>query len=1190
MIPDQIGRYQILTPLGQGAMGQVFRAHDPDLNREVALKLVTLPETANTAEWRQRFRREVQAAARLNHPHIITVYDVGLDHEPPYLVMELLTGGSLKERLRAGPLPWPGGLALLQPLCQALAYAHHAGLIHRDVKPANVMFAGDDTLPLASAASELRSIEGWNGVLKLVDFGLARWQVGDQVTQTGEVVGTPAYMSPEQARGETVDARTDIFALGIILFEAIVGHNPLASNSMASTLTKLVSSEPIDLSPLSRKTPPQLTEVIRQAVAKDRSRRYHDCETLCRDLAACLERPGDNSPAISASSSSFTPSGADKPYIDNPQDLTLPPCAEEILKMMFATYQRVVIKEELGGSFAGSQVFLVRPIKDDSSPELPAVVKMAPIGLIQAEWQAYQTCIHRKLPGVAEIQDEPVLPPSCAWGGLRYSLVGRGGVFEIESLRQFCTQADIADISDVLKQQFFPLVTELWQFHVAMADFSLRRSYDFLLPVNLIIRPTSSLPDASPRLLRPGASTGQPPQPGDYVRLEGFVITEVDREQRAVTVDWPAPPGYRPAGYRLRLQPVEMTESYRVNNIIDPLVGQITAARADLLRATAQQALGQHIDLMGATVTLPQGDVLPNPLVTYTTLLSRTPNVKVACIHGDLNLENILVTPDPHQRNVYLIDFATARQDHVLHDFLRLETEVATKLIPEILAETGLPPETIYPFYEQLHCALLYPDRFGLPHLPHPALEKPFEMLEIIRRTARNYLFDADDWTEYYLGLTLYLLGTLKFSNLDEQAKQTAFWGAATTQKLLDTPPPCESLPSAETEVETEASPAPFWPIQPWLLAGGVVLLLIIIGFIISLLSFGSEGEQSPTASIISLRPKVDVRREGTDHLIPATFGLWLFQDDIVNTYAAATATIFCENGNIYILPEQNNLTLDCDDTTDVRFDPALSRQLVKATQATTLTLAAEETRAVRSEQTQTPLLLIPRNTVITDTRPAFHWQVIDGASGYRLTVNPLGEGETWVSETTATRLSYPVDAPPLAPGSSNSITLTTLDDDTVADKSLLQVLTETDQAELTQAEAEIRALAVDEAAQAYLLAQLYQQQGMWAAAAAQLERLTDSEGAASANLWQQLGDLYFQTGLYAQAEEHYQAALTAAEAGADLSAQAAAYTGLTRAAHAFKESEQALGYLSTAEELYRQLGQSEQADLISAERAKLEK
>ncbi|MGW8318959.1 MAG: serine/threonine-protein kinase, partial [Candidatus Promineifilaceae bacterium] len=143
MAPQQVGRYQVLDQLGQGAVGDVYRAYDPDLDRQVAIKVLSRSLSPEADNLRQRFRREVQIAAHLNHPHIVTVYDVGLEHDPPYVVMELLSGGTLEDLLRGQMLLWPAALQLIDPICQALAYAHEAGIVHRDIKPSNIMRAGD---------------------------------------------------------------------------------------------------------------------------------------------------------------------------------------------------------------------------------------------------------------------------------------------------------------------------------------------------------------------------------------------------------------------------------------------------------------------------------------------------------------------------------------------------------------------------------------------------------------------------------------------------------------------------------------------------------------------------------------------------------------------------------------------------------------------------------------------------------------------------------------------------------------------------------------------------------------------------------------------------------------------------------------------------------------------------------------
>jgi serine/threonine protein kinase len=482
------------------------------------------------------------------------------------------------------------------------------------------------------------------------------------------------------------------------------------------------------------------------------------------------------------------------PQIENPKRLSLPAAAEAILKQMFATHQRVVIRAELGSGFSGSRVFVVHPIIE-GTPELPAVIKMAPVGLIEDEYRAYQKHIRNKLAGAAEIRGEPVLCPGSDWGGLLYDVVG-SGIFEIESLYSFCRRASNKDIWHVLEKRLFRRMGEFWRHSSANPLFDLRSSYDHLLPVNLLIEPTTLPPPNAPLHLLRLDSIGQSLQRGDYVRLEGFAITEVDRDNQAVTLNLPAPTDGPPVSYRLRLQPVETTSPFQVNDILDSIEGVVTATRYDLLQTYAQRALDQNL---AETLTLlsKANVTLPNPLAVLPSILSEARDVRVAYIHGDLNLENILV--DPEARDVRLIDFAMARRDHVLHDLLRVETGVVTWLLPEALAEAELPSETIHGLYEQLHCAARLFGHSSAPHHLHPTLRKSFVLLTAIRKTARKYLLEPDDWGEYYQGLTLYLLGALKFKNLDDMPqaplpKQVAFWGAAAIQKLLQEQPRCEEI------------------------------------------------------------------------------------------------------------------------------------------------------------------------------------------------------------------------------------------------------------------------------------------------------------------------------------------------------------------------------------------------------------
>jgi serine/threonine-protein kinase len=307
--------------LGRGAVGEVFKAFDPDLGREVAIKVIAQSGAGDLVQ--ERFRREVRLAAHLKHPNIITVFDVGLDRQPPFVVTELLGGGTPKDHLEQGATPWEEALALLEPICEALGYAHEAGIVHRDVKPGNIMFADD-----ASRA------------IKLADFGLAQRQDDDRLTQSGGIVGTIAYMSPEQANGEAVDARTDIFSLGLILFEAIAGLNPLRGETTSQTLLNAISYEPVDLSDVENKVPDQVLALLTQALARERRHRYRSCQQFGQNIASCLssrEPPPEARPAATPDIPTAAPESDATVQIENARGLSLPPNAQEILQGCLAS-------------------------------------------------------------------------------------------------------------------------------------------------------------------------------------------------------------------------------------------------------------------------------------------------------------------------------------------------------------------------------------------------------------------------------------------------------------------------------------------------------------------------------------------------------------------------------------------------------------------------------------------------------------------------------------------------------------------------------------------------------------------------------------------------------------------------------------------------------------------------------------
>ena len=272
---SRLGPYEILSPLGAGGMGEVYKARDTRLDRMVAVKV--LPDVvAADPERRERFEREARAVSSLNHPHICALYDVGHQGGVDYLVMELLDGESLAQRLIRGPLPLEQALRHAIEIADALSKAHRQGIVHRDLKPANVMLTKQGA--------------------KLLDFGLARVGVAAQassasflptqeaLTQQGTLLGTFQYMAPEQLEGREADARTDIFAFGALLYEMVTGRKAFEGKSQASLVVSIMSGTPPPISAVQPMTPPSLDRVVRVCLAKDPDERWQTAQDLAAEL------------------------------------------------------------------------------------------------------------------------------------------------------------------------------------------------------------------------------------------------------------------------------------------------------------------------------------------------------------------------------------------------------------------------------------------------------------------------------------------------------------------------------------------------------------------------------------------------------------------------------------------------------------------------------------------------------------------------------------------------------------------------------------------------------------------------------------------------------------------------------------------------------------------------------------------
>ena len=275
----QLGPYKIDAKLGEGGMGEVFRATDTRLHRTVAIKMLRGQGSTDPSA-RERFQREARAASALNHPNICTVHDIGEADGQPYLVMECLEGETLRDRLLRGKLPFPELLDLGMQVADALDAAHSHGIVHRDIKPANIFITK-------------------RGQAKVMDFGLAKMNlpIGDDgetapmVTELGVAMGTVAYMSPEQARGEPLDARTDLFSFGGMLYEMAAGVRPFRGPSTALVFEAILNRDPVAVTELRPELPGKLDEIIRRLLVKDRDLRMQTAAELLADLKGLKTEP-----------------------------------------------------------------------------------------------------------------------------------------------------------------------------------------------------------------------------------------------------------------------------------------------------------------------------------------------------------------------------------------------------------------------------------------------------------------------------------------------------------------------------------------------------------------------------------------------------------------------------------------------------------------------------------------------------------------------------------------------------------------------------------------------------------------------------------------------------------------------------------------------------------------------------------
>jgi serine/threonine protein kinase len=263
------GRYEIVGELGRGAMGVVYKATDPVIGRTVAVKTIKLSEEGtglSRPELLTRFQTEARAAGLLTHPNIVVVFDAGEEDGLYYITMELVEGKSLQAHLDGGvAFALPRVLRIMEQTCSALQFAHERNVVHRDIKPANIMLTGDDTV-------------------KVTDFGTAKILQFGTMQQTAHVMGTPSYMSPEQVKGRAVDGRSDIFSLGVLLYEMVTGEKPFPGQNITTVIYKIVNEEPVPPRQIDPSIHPGISAVVMKALAKEPETRYQSCREMLEDL------------------------------------------------------------------------------------------------------------------------------------------------------------------------------------------------------------------------------------------------------------------------------------------------------------------------------------------------------------------------------------------------------------------------------------------------------------------------------------------------------------------------------------------------------------------------------------------------------------------------------------------------------------------------------------------------------------------------------------------------------------------------------------------------------------------------------------------------------------------------------------------------------------------------------------------
>jgi len=349
--PRKFGRYEVIDELGKGAMGTVYRARDPMLHRTVAIKTINMDlDRDEVADYEARFYQEARAAGGLNHPNIVTIYDIGKSGHIAYMAMEILDGKELRSIMTQGKaLPVGRAIDIAAQAAEGLGYAHEHDVVHRDIKPANLMINRE-------------------GLVKITDFGIARMRSAEVRTQTGVVLGSPRYMSPEQVVGKRAEPRSDIFSLGVILYEMVTGRAPFAGEDVSAIMFQILNFVPPPPSSVNTDAPEMLDFIVAKALAKSPNDRYASAREMASDLRECrLQVPTRTSSSVvpKPTQPSFEPESAnDLLILTSPhtrrsdEETTVPETAAPTLGVSkafdsMAATSRLILQSGASGEFPG---------------------------------------------------------------------------------------------------------------------------------------------------------------------------------------------------------------------------------------------------------------------------------------------------------------------------------------------------------------------------------------------------------------------------------------------------------------------------------------------------------------------------------------------------------------------------------------------------------------------------------------------------------------------------------------------------------------------------------------------------------------------------------------------------------------------------------------------------------------------